>query len=120
EHGYLADNPAIGPALAAHFWAPGNSVDHVATLRSLTGEGFSARYLADECNRSGDEAWKDAESAIAAASLRKYPAAVEDTLDAQIRVVHGNEVLADSSDGEDAMCTRFESWIREHYATAPN
>ena len=27
-HGYLTDNPAIGPALAAHYWAPGNSVDH--------------------------------------------------------------------------------------------
>ena len=45
--GYLADNPAIGPALATHYWAPGNSVDHDTTLRHLTGEGFSARYLAD-------------------------------------------------------------------------
>ena len=60
QHGYLTDNAAIGPALAAHYWAPGNSVDHDATLRSLTGEGFSARYLADECNRSVDEAWTEA------------------------------------------------------------
>ena len=26
------------------------------------------------------------------------------------------ELLADSSDGEDAMCDRFEAWVREHYA----
>jgi oligoendopeptidase F len=120
EHGYLTDNPAIGPALAAHYWAPGNSIDHEATLRSLTGEGFSARYLAEECNRSADEAWKEADSAIAAATARKYPAAVPSELDADIRVVHGNEVLADSSDGEDAMCQRFESWVREHYPSASN
>jgi len=30
-------------------------------------------------------------------------------------VVHGAEVLADSSRGEDAMCTQFESWISAHY-----
>ncbi len=43
ELGYLTDNPAIGPALAAHYWEPGNSVDHNSMLRSLTGDGFSAR-----------------------------------------------------------------------------
>ena len=50
EFGFLTDNPAIGPALSAHYWEPGNSVDHHRLLRSLTGEGFSARYLADDCN----------------------------------------------------------------------
>src|SRR5204862_1289475 len=41
RYGYLTDNAAIGPALAEHYWAPGNSIDHDATLRSLTGEGFA-------------------------------------------------------------------------------
>lgn len=118
EHGYLTDNPAIGPALAAHYWAPGNSVDHEVTLRSLTGEGFSARYLAEECNQSAAEAREDAEAAIAAAAARKYPEAIPAALDAHIRIVHGNEILADSSDGEDAMCARFETWVREHYPPA--
>lgn len=118
EHGYLTDNAAIGPALAAHYWAPGNSVDHAATLRSLTGEGFSARYLADACNRSLDEAWNEAESAMAAAATRQYSADVPTSLAANIRVVHGNELLADSADGEDAMCARFETWVREHYPHA--
>ena len=88
------------------------------TLRSLTGEGFSARYLADACNRSIDEAWNDAEEAIAAAATRQYSADVAASLDANIRVVHGAELLADSRDGEDAMCARFETWIREHYPMA--
>lgn len=118
DHGYLTDNSAIGPALAAHYWTPGNSVDHAATLRSLTGEGFSARYLADACNRSLDEAWHEGEGAIAAAAARRYSADIPASLDADIRVVHGTELLSDSRDGEDAMCTRFEAWVREHYPKA--
>jgi hypothetical protein len=119
QYGYLTDNPAIGPALAAHYWRPGNSVDHAATLRSLTGEGFSARYLADACNRSLDEAWTDAEETMAGAATRHYAADVPASLDAHIRVVHGTELLADSRQGEDAMCARFETWIRDHYPMMP-
>jgi Zn-dependent oligopeptidase len=120
EHGYLTDNPSIGPALARHYWAPGNSLDHEATLRGLTGEGFSARYLAEECNRSIDEAWREAEAAIKSAAARQYSTNVPPTLDADIRVVHGAELLADSGNGEDAMCAHFEQWIRAHYPSPLN
>jgi oligoendopeptidase F len=120
EHGYLTDNPAIGPALARHYWAPGNSIDHEATLHNLTGEGFSARYLAEECNRSIDEAWSEAEAAISNASARTYSTNVPPTLEAEIRVVHGAELLADSSESEDAMCTQFEQWVRERYRRSAN
>ena len=118
EFGYLADNPAIGPALTAHYWAPGNSIDHDAMLSGLTGEGFSARYLADECNKSVDEAWAEAQASIAAAAARQYPDEGLSTLDAQILVVHGADVLADSSHGEDAMCARFDAWVRDRYPEA--
>jgi len=114
EQGYLADNPAIGPALAEHYWGPGNSIDHDATLRRLTGEGFSARYLAEACNESVDEAWAQAQVSMRAAAARadgpELPA-----LDAEIRIVHGAELLADSAAGEEALCSRFEGWVREHY-----
>lgn len=114
EQGYLADNPAIGPALAEHYWGPGNSIDHDATLRRLTGEGFSARYLAEACNESVEEAWARAQTSMAAAAARadgpELPA-----LDAEIRIVHGAELLADSAAGEEALCSRFEGWVREHY-----
>ncbi len=119
EYGYLTDNAAIGPALAEHYWAPGNSVDHDATLRSLTGEGFSARYLADECNKSVDAAWAQAQAVMVGAAATRVPRDAPPELDAHIRVVHGADVLADSSEGEDAMCARFEAWVREHYPAAP-
>jgi hypothetical protein len=117
EHGYLTDNPAIGPALSEHYWLPGNSVDHNTLLRSLTGDGFSARHLADDCNDSTAEVRARAEATMRAAADRQYPNHFPATLDADIRIVHGAELIADSSDGEDAMCDRFERWVREHYSS---
>jgi oligoendopeptidase F len=117
--GFLTDNETIGPSLAEHYWAPGNSVDHETTLRSLTGERFSARYLADECNKSVEATWAEAQATMAGAVRRRYTGAGCASLDAQIRIVHGSEVLADSGNGEDAMCDRFEAWVRTHYPEAP-
>lgn len=125
--GYLTDNPAIGPLLAQHYWAPGNSVSHDATLRNLTGEGFSARYLADACNQSVDDAWREAQQLIAAAASRGEPPAAPPSsdgsaangLDARIRIVHGAELIADNSSSDAAMCAQFETWVGRHYpATA--
>ena len=118
EYGYLTDNPAIGPALSAHYWEPGNSVDHDSMLRSLTGEGFSARHLADDCNDSAEEACARAEAVMRSAADRRYADEVPSSLDATIRIVHGTELVADSTDGEEAMCDRFEAWVRERYPPA--
>lgn len=114
--GYLTDNPAVGPTLAAHYWEPGNSVDHNHMLRSLTGEGFSARYLADDCNASVEDVRAAAATAMRDAAARVYPDAVPPSLDAHIRIVHGEVLLADTSEGEAAMCDRFEGWVRANFA----
>ncbi|WP_429075815.1 M3 family metallopeptidase [Aeromonas veronii] len=112
--GYLTDNPRIGPDLAAHYWGPGNGMTHDETLRSLTGEGFSAVPLAEACNLSADEAWQQAKACMAAAQQR--PAAGEGSpLDAHIRVVHGAELIADNSESETRMLADFEAWITRRY-----
>lgn len=115
--GYLTDNPRIGPDLAAHYWGPGNGMSHDETLRSLTGEGFSAVPLAEACNLSADEAWQQAQACMAAAQQR--PVAGEGSpLDAHIRVVHGAELIADNSESETRMLADFEAWIVDHYRRA--
>ncbi|OEC45524.1 M3 family metallopeptidase [Aeromonas sp. DNP9] len=112
--GYLTDNPRIGPDLAAHYWGPGNGMTHDETLRSLTGEGFSAVPLAEACNLSAAEAWQQAQACMAAAQQR--PAAGEGgPLDAHIRVVHGAELIADNSESEARMLADFEAWITRCY-----
>jgi hypothetical protein len=50
-----------------------------------------------------------------AAENRRYADTVATSLDADIRVVHGDELIADSSHGEDAMCDRFEAWVQERF-----
>lgn len=114
-YGYLTDNPAIGPALSQHYWARGNSISHNETLLSLTGEPFNAKYLADSCNQTVDEAWAEAQTKIAEANTRTYPAALLPDLDATIRIVHGAELIADNSESDQAMCQQFENWVGQRY-----
>jgi len=113
--GYLTDNPQIGPSLREHYWAPGNSIDHDTTLRNLTGEGFSAKFLAEDCNQSAEAAWQSARRSMDTAAARSTPSTASASLNASIRIVHGSDVLADSSRGDEAMCADFETWIQRHY-----
>ncbi|MGY3945637.1 M3 family metallopeptidase [Aeromonas tecta] len=112
--GYLTDNPRIGPDLAAHYWGPGNGMTHDQTLQSLTGEGFSAGPLARVCNQSVAEAWATASACMAAARQRP-PVGDGTPLNAHIRVVHGEKLIADNSHSEAQMLADFEAWIHNHY-----
>jgi oligoendopeptidase F len=113
EFGYLTDNPGVGRRLAAHYWQPGNSVSHGDTLIDLTGEAFTGRYLAEHCNRSIEQACDEAQRAIAAALEREQPPV--ESLHASIRVVHGDELLADNRISDAAMFAAFEAWIDRRY-----
>jgi oligoendopeptidase F len=113
--GYLTDNSAIGPLLAEHYWAPGNGISHNDTLMSLTGEAFNAKYLAEECNKTIDQAWGDAQKQMTDAASRHYPPELNPGLDAAIRIVHGADVIADNRESDQAMCVQFERWVGAHY-----
>jgi hypothetical protein len=115
RYGYIADNPEVGRLLAEKYWAPGNSLAHDQTLRSLTGEGFSGRSLADACDALPEEAWAAAEESIAASRSRSYPTDFPTSLDAGIAVVHGLETIADNSTSEAKMCEDFAAWVRAKY-----
>ncbi|MEE4660702.1 MAG: hypothetical protein V2J89_09550, partial [Halieaceae bacterium] len=113
EYGHITDNPAVGPLLAQHYWAPGNAVSHNQTLLDLTGEGFSGRYLADHCNRSVHDAWQDALKNLARLEERQQPPV--QSLNAHIRVVHGETVLADNRRSDQQMFQDFSDWIKRQY-----
>ncbi len=112
-HGYITDNPVVGPLISEHYWAPGNSVTHNDTLISLTGEGFSGKYLAEHCNRTAEESWLQACQTMQAAQKRAQ--SEPSPLQASIRVVHGNELLADNSESDSLMFEQFENWIESQY-----
>lgn len=115
KFGYLTDNPAIGPLLAEHYWKPGNSISHDATLRSLTGEGFSAAYLAETCNNTSEQAWlqEQAKMAAAQARIRAEPA----NLNAKISIVDGAETIANNTVSDSKLCDDFEVYITQRYGS---
>lgn len=115
--GYLADNAAIGPSLAVHYWRPGNSVSHDDTLKSLTGEGFNPVYLASACNQTVEEAWREAQEKMAHARARPQAAADFD-LNASISVIDGEQILASNEHGDEQMCRDFADAIRRRYHSA--
>ncbi|MCW8329877.1 M3 family metallopeptidase [Photobacterium sp. SDRW27] len=113
KFGYLTDNPQIGPLLAEHYWNGGNSVNHNTTIVNLTGEGFNAKYLADECNLSADQAWEIEKAKISA--LQSRPRAEVAPLNANINIVDGANQIASNHDSDAGMCSKFEQYIVETY-----
>ncbi|OLQ89050.1 peptidase M3 [Vibrio ponticus] len=113
KFGYLTDNPEIGPLLCEHYWQPGNSVTHNDTIKSLTGEGFNAKYLADECNLTAEQAWQKQQDKIAALATRTQTK--PSPLNAKITVVDGATVLASNQLSDWDMCEQFERYISHQY-----
>ncbi|MFK8012342.1 MAG: M3 family metallopeptidase [Marinicellaceae bacterium] len=109
KFGYLCDNPKIGPLLSRHYWAPGNSISHNDTIQNLTGEGFNAKYLADVCNLSIDEAWEIEKEKVKQLKRRNKVAIID--LNASIKVVDGDKIIADNSVSNEEMCQNFEQAI---------
>lgn len=110
---HLTDNSKIGPLLAKHYWNPGNSITHNQTLINLTVEGFSAKYLADRCNLSVSDAWKEAKALIEKSKNDQQEDVSSKTLNATIRIVHGDQVITDNLKSDDQMVAAFEDWVNQ-------
>ncbi len=111
SHGFLLDNPDIGPMLKKHYWRPGNSLSMDTMLEGLTGEPLGAKALAAHVNRSVEESLIEArESMERALEIPRHEGGVE--LDALIRVVHGKEEVAELEPGQfESFSDQFASWI---------
>ncbi|HCM39211.1 MAG: peptidase M3 [Bdellovibrionales bacterium GWC1_52_8] len=114
KYGYLADNPKIGPDLAQHYWAPGNSLSHKETVKNLTGKTLSGRELAEYCNQDNDELWAETQSKIDSALVRGATPTTGD-LNAKIRIVHGAEQIANNEETMEGMWRHFAEWVTSHY-----
>jgi oligoendopeptidase F len=118
--GHLTDNPRVGPDLARAYWQRGNALTFDETLARLTGKGLTADALVGCCNRGVDEALAETRACLKAAQGRP-PATGPIALDAKVRVVHGKELIAESSapgDFEKA-ASKFAKWVRTQEPAAP-
>ncbi|MBI5512153.1 MAG: peptidase M3 [Deltaproteobacteria bacterium] len=110
--GYLVDNPRVGPDLAERYWAPGNAVPFNELLQGLTGSALSADAIVAACDRSADEAVREAREALAREPSIARPTGPVD-LGGTVRVVHGRDTVASTEGGSfEGACEAFERWAR--------
>ncbi|HKP95728.1 MAG TPA: M3 family metallopeptidase [Fibrobacteria bacterium] len=110
--GVLVDNPNIGRDLAEHYWKPGNARTFPDMIQGLTGQPFGAEATVEMVNKPLAEALAEVDQAAARNAAPASVAAPVD-LDAVIRIVHGDEVIASNENGEsfDSIERRFSEWL---------
>ncbi|USD66819.1 M3 family metallopeptidase [Vibrio sp. SCSIO 43136] len=113
KYGYLTDNPNIGPELAKHYWLKGNSQSHHESIMSLTNQEFSSQFLADACNLSPEAAWAAEEQKIIQSSSR--PQTPPSPLNATIKIIDGDTLLANNAKSDQEMFEQFEQYIEKTY-----
>lgn len=112
KYGYLVDNREIGRELKEKYWKPGNSRTMVQYLKDMTGKDFSAEATAELVNTPLEKHREDALAAIERIkSLRTEDKPVD--LNCTIHMVHGDEIIADSTGGFESMCEKYGEWYRE-------
>ncbi|MCB2200927.1 peptidase M3 [bacterium] len=110
--GKITDNPKVGEDLAKVYWQPGNSVTFLELIERLTGEPFRAKATIELVNKPTETLFADADNAIDRA-LEEGPYQGEVELDASIRLIHGDEVVANSEKGGfAAAASAYGKWIR--------
>jgi Zn-dependent oligopeptidase len=121
RYGYLTDNPQIGKDLETAYWAPGNKITHVESVKRLTGESLSGKALASVVNDSNEKTWEKAKASMDAYQKRSMtpssPALNSTAVDlgARIRIVHGTELISENHESFDQLAIDFENYIEKKY-----
>lgn len=116
--GKLIDNPNVGRDLAEYYWKLGNQKTFLDMVNELTGEAFSADATVEMVSKPLDQALEEAERAFAEGEANKKnknekPNPIN--LDAVIRLVHGDELIATNENGQsfEAMDLAFSNWLKK-------
>jgi Zn-dependent oligopeptidase len=110
KYGHILDNPRVGPELAENYWQPGNSKTFLEFVEDLTGSPFSADATAELANKSVEQVVREAEVAMAnEKNIKRANGKID--LDAKIALIHGDELVANSDQGFEAMANKFGDWI---------
>ena len=114
EHGYLTDNPEIGPTLQKVYWQEGNARTFLDFVERLTGKPFSADATEALVNRTPEEVDAEVERLVDEEKERPKQNGPVD-LNATIAVVHGDDTIATTADGLSLaeVAERFEQWVGE-------
>uniref|UniRef100_A0A7S2W7S7 Peptidase M3A/M3B catalytic domain-containing protein n=1 Tax=Mucochytrium quahogii TaxID=96639 RepID=A0A7S2W7S7_9STRA len=123
KFGSFCDNPNVGPELLNGYWKAGNSVSFLDLVKNTTGRALSADAWLEQIVMDTDDR--------VAKQKAKYEQGIKESLeeekgeetkidlDLNFRVVHGDEVIADSKldGGFHGTTQKFKTWIQKNYAT---
>ena len=125
--GYIVDNPAVGPTLARKMWQPGNSVAFLDLVERLTGKALSGAAWVAELKQDLEQAVAEEKAAYDRAVAAEEESESELSgsggggsgvdLDMRVRIVDGDEVIADTAEDGDFLttCSKFETYIQKRY-----
>ncbi|KAL7540917.1 hypothetical protein ACHAXR_010479 [Thalassiosira sp. AJA248-18] len=118
--GSLSDNPKIGPTITEAYWKPGNSEPFLSLVENLTGSPLTGQAWVNELKQSVEDVLRGEKVNYEAKRAESADDSSCDDidLDMRIRIVDGDEVLADTSkDGSFlATCAKFESYVQNRFA----
>lgn len=118
--GYLTDNPQIGPSLTKSYWQPGNSEPFLSLVENLTGAPLTGEAWVNELKQSVEEVLKEENVKYDSkrAECLADNSGKEIDLDMRIRIVDGDDVLADTADEGSflAACKVFEGYVQKRFA----
>jgi len=126
KHGYIVDNPHVGPTLKSAYWECGNSKPFLEIVKDLTGKELSGDAWVNHLKETADDkvtrSKKEYDEAAAAAATSSCTATTTTDLDLKmtVRFVDGDEVIADSSleGGILGACKKFEDFVAARMAAA--
>jgi Zn-dependent oligopeptidase len=111
KYGYILDNPNVGRELTEHYWKEGNSRSFQDYIEGLTGKPFSAAAKAAEMQKTYAELIQLSKKSIELeVTIPKCSDPI--ALDAHIRIIHGDEEVANTQESFEAFERSFLSWIR--------
>ena len=113
--GRLVDEPRVGPALADGYWRHGNTVPFRDLVQAVTGAPLTHEAWVSELE-TGVEDKVASEKAAYDEGVAAGPAlapGADANLDAVVRVVHGDEIVADSAvdGGLAGVVAKFGAWL---------
>lgn len=117
-YGFIVDNPKVGADLASVYWHPGNSVPFLELVQKLTGAPLTGdawvKVLREDVASVLKSEQADYEAAVKAVEAEGgFKASDVVDLQQHMRIVDGDEVLADSSKEGSFLqaCKKFETYV---------
>lgn len=118
--GFISDNPKVGPTITQAYWKPGNSEPFLSLVETLTGAPLTGQSWVNELEQSIQDVLKEEkvkyEAKQAECADDSSPEDID--LDMRIRIVDGDDVLADTAEEGSflATCKVFEEYVQKRFA----